>query len=232
MATTNEIRDWWHLYRCSYGTSTNMFGRTPVYAQNTEWVRALEQAHFNAGYFPTEGGYIGSKRNCPSGIGGKTCQENGKDCSLHNYGLAWDVEYNFNPHIKQATSEAQLWDLFNEGVTKYNPDIVDVILGVKNTQGEQLFSWLGYSLGDFMHWQINVPPERSEIDWSTVGDSEMDMQWSDIVDDATWTKAYEDGFIEGDPNVMPQYYFADGPATEDEKKNAYNHIMREQMDRT
>ncbi len=59
-----------------------------------------------------------------------------------------------------------------------------------------------------------------------------DMTWADIVDDATWTKAYEDGFIEGDPAVMPQYYFANGPATEDEKKNGYNHIMREQMERT
>ena len=59
-----------------------------------------------------------------------------------------------------------------------------------------------------------------------------DMTWADIVDDATWTKAYEDGFIEGNPAVMPDYYFADGPATEDEKKNGYNHIMREQMERT
>jgi len=58
------------------------------------------------------------------------------------------------------------------------------------------------------------------------------MKWSDIVDDATWAKAYEDGFIEGNPAVMPQYYYADGPATEAEKKNGYNVIMREQMDRT
>jgi len=59
-----------------------------------------------------------------------------------------------------------------------------------------------------------------------------DMTWADIVDDDTWAKAYADGFIQGDPAVMPQYYFADGPATEDEKKNGYNHIMREQMERT
>jgi len=58
------------------------------------------------------------------------------------------------------------------------------------------------------------------------------MTWADIVQDATWAKAYEDGFIEGDPNVMPQYYYADGPATEDEKKNAYNVIMRNQMEAT
>jgi hypothetical protein len=61
---------------------------------------------------------------------------------------------------------------------------------------------------------------------------EEEMKWSDIVDDRTWAKAYEDGFIDGDPAVMPDYYFADGDADEDEKKNGYNHIMREQMERT
>ena len=61
---------------------------------------------------------------------------------------------------------------------------------------------------------------------------EDDMKWSDIVADATWAKAWEDGFIEGDPAVMPDYYFADGPATEDEKKNGYNVIMQAQMEKT
>ena len=61
---------------------------------------------------------------------------------------------------------------------------------------------------------------------------EDDMKWSDIVADATWAKAYEDGFIQGNAAVMPQYYFADGPATEDEKKNAYNVIMQNQMEKT
>lgn len=177
MTTTNKIRDWWHLYRCSYGTATNMFGRSPVYAQNTSWVRALEQAHYNAGYVPTTGGFIGSKRNCPHGIGGKDCQEDGDDCSLHNYGLAWDVEYQYNPHVKRRIDEDELWTLFNTGVTKYNPDIVRVIEAVKTTGGVQAFTWLGYSLGDFMHWQVNFPPEDQEIDWSTVDNTEDEMTY-------------------------------------------------------
>ena len=61
---------------------------------------------------------------------------------------------------------------------------------------------------------------------------EAGMKWSDIVADATWAKAYEDGFIQGSAAVMPQYYYADGPATEDEKKNAYNVIMQNQMEAT
>jgi hypothetical protein len=75
------------------------------------------------------------------------------------------------------------------------------------------------------------PPENGDYD----GD---DMKWSDIVDDKTWAKAWEDGFIKGDPRVMPQYYQINGTgpeagmATEDEKKNGYNHIMRNQMEAT
>lgn len=59
-----------------------------------------------------------------------------------------------------------------------------------------------------------------------------DMEWSDFVADETWAVAYELDFIQGDPKLMPQYYFAAGPATEDEKKNAYNTIMQNQMKRT
>jgi len=59
-----------------------------------------------------------------------------------------------------------------------------------------------------------------------------DMKWSDIVSDETWTQAWEQGFIKGDPALMPDYYFADGPATEDEKKNGYNVIMQAQMEAT
>jgi hypothetical protein len=74
--------------------------------------------------------------------------------------------------------------------------------------------------------QIDPAPENGEYH------GEDNMKWSDIVADATWAKAYEDGFIQGDPAVMPDYYFAGGPATEDEKKNAYNVIMQNQMEAT
>ena len=118
----------------------------------------------------------------------------------------------------------------------------DVGLGVAL---HQMFGWTERTLGHLSwsqrkidpKWAVGLPNDGANciIDVQdqiarTIGDG--DMTWADIVDDSTWTKAYEDGFIEGDPAVMPQYYWADGPATEDEKKNAYNVIMREQMDRT
>lgn len=78
--------------------------------------------------------------------------------------------------------------------------------------------------GDFlttwMHEQKYIPAPVEE---------EEEMQWSDIVADETYALAYELGYIKGDPALMPEYYFADGPATEDEKKHAYNVIMQNQM---
>ncbi len=169
---TQQVREWWSGYRCDYGTSTNMFGRTPVYAQETEWVRALEQAHFAAGYYPTQGGYIGSRRNCPRGIGGRDCQENGSNCSLHNYGLAWDIEYNYNRMYSRVIDEVELQQMFDAGMTKYNPAIVASILSVKTTGGRHAFAWRGYILGDLMHWQYNAPPDDRQIDWTTVGNTD------------------------------------------------------------
>ena len=72
---------------------------------------------------------------------------------------------------------------------------------------------------------IVVPPAMPPI-------GEDDMQWKDFVADQTWAVAYELDFIQGAAHLMPQYYYANGPASEDEKKNAYNTIMQNQMKRT
>ena len=180
------------MYRCAPGikVESGFFGRTPVWCQNRDHPRALEQAHLAAGYVPTPGGYIGSKRNCPAGIGGKKCQSSGKNCSPHNYCIAWDVEYNYNPHFRKRLTKRALWKLYRAGKTKYNPDIVAAILKVRNTHGEQLFRWLGYVIGDTMHWQLNVPPGRQAVDWSTVGDGTI---WSAEEDDDMFC-SYKDGF--------------------------------------
>jgi hypothetical protein len=203
--STMKVRNWWHLFRCSYGDKvpTGFFGRDPVYAQNPEHVVALERAHLAAGYAPTPGGFIGSRRSCPAGIGGKTCTENGKDCSLHNYGLAWDVEYNLNPHFRRRLSDEDLTELHAQGSTKYTPEIVNRILSVTNTLGEQMFGWLGYVIGDTMHWQINVPPERQSVDWSTVDGGTSRLSESFVSSKHESTKGatmylpleYGDGFV-------------------------------------
>jgi len=174
MASTAVKRGWWHMYRCTAGVKvqTGFFGRTPVFAANdsvVECVQALEQAHLGAGYVPTVGGYTGSKRRCPAGIGGKTCEPSGKNCSLHNYCIAWDVEYNYNrlgPYYPKVHTKDDVF-VRDANLHKYTPQQVALIEGVKNMDGESLFRWLGW-LGDYMHWELDVPPERTQVDWTTV----------------------------------------------------------------
>ena len=120
--------------------------------------------------------------------------------------------------------------------TTLDPGVFDHVVGL-GIALEQMCDLKEMTLGHRSWSQRKIDPYWNndtdciiEVQDRVAGDD--DMTWADIVDDATWTKAYNDGFIEGDPNVMPDYYFADGPATEDEKKNAYNVIMQEQMERT
>lgn len=177
MASTHIKRGWWYLYRCIRGPENphGFFGRYPVFAANkdvVECLMALEQAHLGAGYVPTPGGWVGSMRYCPSGIGGHECEPSGKNCSLHNHGpIAWDIEYNYNklsPYYPRYHSPEDIF-VRDARLHKYTPEIVEAIKGVKNMDGERLFKWLGI-IGDYMHWEIDVPPERANVDWTTVPD--------------------------------------------------------------
>lgn len=47
---------------------------------------------------------------------------------------------------------------------------VRLIEGIKNIHGEQMWLWLGWRIGDTMHFQIDVARDRTEVDWSTVFD--------------------------------------------------------------
>lgn len=177
MASTFIKRGWWYLYRCTRGPEvpSGFFGRYPVFAANddvVECVSALEQAHLGSGYVPTTGGWVGSIRHCPAGIAGQECQPSGKNCSLHNYGpIAWDIEYNYNKLSAYYPNRHTAEQIFvrDRNIHKYTPEIVSAIEGVKNLDGEPLFRWLGW-IGDYMHWELDVPPESANVDWSTVPD--------------------------------------------------------------
>ena len=192
MAFTSTVRTWWAAYRCTPGVRvpTGFFGRHPVYAANQDGITAtqvLEQGHIESGYVPTAGGYIGSKRQCPAGIGGKTCQESGADCSIHNYCMAWDIEYQYNLYIRTSVEPEDFSEDWFPAVCKYTLSEVRAIEGIKNTTGEQMFRWLGWAIGDFMHWQINVPPTRMTVDWNTVPnqdveEGDMEQFYQDMLD--------------------------------------------------
>ena len=185
MASTKLIRQWYYLYRCSPGVQrpTGFFGRHPVYEQNVSHnaVSALEEGHYGSGYEPEPDGYIGSKRQCPWGIAGRLCHPDGGGCSIHNYCLAYDIEYNYNKYIKTRAYPEDFDEDWFPAVCKYTLEQVRAIEGIKNIYGEQMWLWLGWAIGDFMHWQINVPENRLEVDWNTVPgrevEDDMPIEW-------------------------------------------------------
>jgi hypothetical protein len=221
VASTTQVREWYHLYRCSQGVRRpeGFFGRHPVYEQEVthDAVNALEQGHLGSGYVPESDGFIGSKRQCPYGIGGRECQPDGTWCSIHNYCLAYDIEYNYNKHIKARTTPEDFDKWWFPTVCKYTLEQVRAIEGIKNVQGEQMWFWLGWLIGDFMHWQINVPEDRLEVDWNTVPghevDDDMPTEWPEP--DAwalpAWNKAKALGgvrkFTDPDDGVEMQEFF-------------------------
>lgn len=166
MASTTLVRNWWYLRRCSHGHSDNtVLGRHGVWAQPecADLLKAFNQTLYAHGYGHAE--IVGSRRNCPGGIGGKRCEPSGRNCSLHNYGIAWDIDYwaAGNPHFRKRYGDG--WDFSD---CKFTEEQVRAVEGIKNTNGEQMLRWLGWSIGDTMHWQVNVPPSRMTVDWDTV----------------------------------------------------------------
>ncbi len=171
MASTTIKRSWWDLYRCSPGVlrAGGFFGRGPVYEQEIthEAVSALEQAHIGSGYRIHTNGYIGSKRQCPAGIGGRRCQENGDHCSMHNYVIAYDIEYNYNKLSPAYPQRVDPWSPVEMQFHTYTRAQVEAIENVRTKDGRALFRWLGF-IGDYMHWEIDVSPSGVSVDWNTV----------------------------------------------------------------
>ena len=178
MAFTSTVRSWWDYRRCGMGEprAQGFFGRHTVWQQPelADAVLALEQAHIESGYVPSSDGFIGSRRSCPHGIAGALCKSSGSGCSLHNYVIAYDVEYNYNRHIRAKTYPEDFGASWFPAVCKYTLAQVRAIEGVKNVEGEQMWRWLGWAIGDFMHWQVNVPPSRATVDWNTVPNGEVE----------------------------------------------------------
>lgn len=169
MVQTRTLRAWWSQYRCLPGsgleTEISLFGRnagtcaTPAYFGFV----ALERALGAAGYSNVRSVWI--PRACPTGIAGKTCRADGTNCSLHNYGIAVDVDpFGYgNPHFQKPYGNG--WNFEDCKLTGAQVDAAEAI---RNTSGEQYFRWLGWAIGDTMHFELQVPPSRTAVDWNTV----------------------------------------------------------------
>ncbi len=167
MTTTKQMRSWWSAYRCDHpdDRAITMFGRSagqvagPMY----EAFKAQESALVATGYRNVNSIWI--PRNCPTGIGGKTCQSDGTNCSLHNYKVADDIDPfgHGNPYFRKKFGDG--WDFDNCKFTRLQVEAVENIM---NTAGDPLFRWLGWLIGDTMHYEGQRPPTQCTVDWKTV----------------------------------------------------------------
>lgn len=170
MVTTTQLRIWWADYRCIKSTSSqvvaiSLFGRNAGYCPKPMVgpFQALERALVATDYTDVRSVWI--PRECPAGIGGATCQPDGSGCTLHNYKIAVDIDpfAQGNPHFEKPYGSG--WDFDDCKITRRQVDAVEAI---RNVHGEQVFRWLGWLIGDTMHFEPQVKPSRTEIDWDTV----------------------------------------------------------------
>ncbi|HEX9856403.1 MAG TPA: hypothetical protein VGC47_13900 [Acidimicrobiia bacterium] len=168
MTTTTLVRTWWAEYRCIHASPAQKVealvwdrgrGMTPAILP-VAWA-AFQGTLDAAGYGRPRSFWI--DRRCPTGISGQPCQSNGMNCSLHNYGLAGDLDGTDpdgggpadpeNPHFHARFGNG--WDF---GDIKLTEAQVGAVEGIRTVNGKRVFRWLGWDIGDTMHFQIDCHP--------------------------------------------------------------------------
>lgn len=184
-----------------------VLGRYPVRVQEVvvDATQAFEQALINTGYEnPCD--WTGSYLVRP--IAGTDIW------SMHSYGIAIDLDYgggdgngtDNNPHIHRRIrpgdpSFGVEWQLLEHQV--------EAVENIRNSDGDQMWRWLGWPIGDTMHFEMAVGPQFTTVDWSTVAGHEppedtMDYETFRTAEFDLWTdenivEAYDAGMFQ-DPN--------------------------------
>lgn len=158
VATLKEVRGFWAHFRCIHTSGqtlgdARMWGhvRGPTPPECVDAWAALEKTLTAHGYGTPA--VVSFQRRCPTGIAGQPCQGSGEDCSLHNYGLAVDIDPLKNPHFHRAFGDD--WDFSNIRLTRPQVEAVEAL---ETASGARIFRWLGWTEGDTMHFEINCPP--------------------------------------------------------------------------
>ena len=166
------MRELWAPYRCiakSSEPTTQLVlwekkrGFTPTVCLDG-WA-ALESTLLATGYPVPKRAEVG--RPCSKGIDKtKPCAPSGDNCSLHNYGIAVDIDPPLNRHFESPFAEKK-WDFSKTKVTRPQ---VEAVENIKTVKGVRVFRWLGWALGDTMHFEFNLGPKdlRFGIDPATV----------------------------------------------------------------
>ncbi len=155
---------------------------------------AFETTLSDAGYAKPRSAWV--DRECPTGIGGKVCQPSGVDCSLHNYGLAIDIDPFGLGNDHFGTRFGDGWSFGDTRVTRPQ---VEAIESIQTRTGKPVFRGLGWSIGDTMHFQIDCRPSdlAGGIDWGTVssgGEDELRLASRGDVGDHVATYMPRGGF--------------------------------------
>jgi len=186
-------------------TSMTLLGRYPIRVQ-LFWkpaVVAMEQALIDTGYEnPCD--FIGSYHKRP--ISGTNFW------SWHSYGGAIDLDYggdtdgdgdptiDSNPHLHRPVRASDYgWTI------QLTERDVDAILSIETGNGRPVWRWLGYSIGDTMHFEpactpydaltgITYQPRGDDMTYEQFRSAEFDL-WTD----ENIILAYDAGMFE-DPN--------------------------------
>lgn len=177
---TSQVRDAWADRRCKTTglASVSFLGRGRPYTIAQVWTQSecipawttAELVLYALDYGDAE--IVGSIRYCPAGIAGRPCLTSGLNCSLHNYCLAYDVDpfAAGNGYIHAKVTEEDFDEDWFPAVCKFTLEQVQAVEAIRTNNGAQIFRWLGWAIGDFMHWQINCTREdlATGINLSTV----------------------------------------------------------------
>lgn len=201
-----------HLGRTETLRTIEILGRSPVRVQEelVDVFTAFDQVLKVTGYEnPCD--YIGSYFYRT--IGKKPIDDPNATWSTHAYGTAIDHDYGYatadrevdkNPYIRRPIVPGDdgfgvEWQILEHQVR--------AIEAIKNHRGDSILLWLGWGIGDTMHWQVNVRPENTAVDWSTVMEDEGMCPWNVCRDEhffpeLSWAPDMPTGTGEGENQGM------------------------------
>lgn len=168
--TTEQLRRAWADYYCAKSRMVPLrllSHTTPVNPLAADAFRALGRALTATGYHARSTWVY----NCRASRAARPGQHT--RASLHAYGLAVDIDPQFNPHRRHVTGpvrfspavtpEGRMRDV-EAGLagTCFTPEQVAAVEAIRTVDGLQVFGWGGrwHSSHDAMHFEIRVTPAQ------------------------------------------------------------------------
>jgi hypothetical protein len=180
-SNTALMKSAWKKYRCILDHPERRrvkilgVGAGSCPPEMVEPFEALSQALTNTGY--RDANIVEIPRPCTRGIiQTLPCRSDGGNCSLHNYGIAVDVDKKENRKFRdEQAGKPRPWRFPDEQGPPESEPIkltraqVEAVRAIRTLAGKQLFRWLGDTkINDTMHFEVRVPPNETQVDWSTV----------------------------------------------------------------